>query len=54
MTVLVDTHAWLWWLTDGPELSPVARNELDEAGSVLVPAICLWEVAMLTQKGRFE
>ncbi|MEX1082106.1 MAG: type II toxin-antitoxin system VapC family toxin [Halofilum sp. (in: g-proteobacteria)] len=56
--ILLDTHAWIWWVSDPSELSDVARAALDEAvdagGPVYLSAISSWEVAMLESKGRLE
>lgn len=41
-------------MTDSSEISVAARRQLDAEERVLVPAICLWEIAMLVQKGRFQ
>lgn len=50
--VVLDTHAWLWWV-DAPErLSPPARRAIDEAESVGIAAISCWELAMLVVKRR--
>jgi PIN domain nuclease of toxin-antitoxin system len=52
--VVLDTHAWLWWV-DAPErLSDRARTAIDEAGAIGVAAISCWEVAMLVVKRRVE
>lgn len=50
--ILLDTHAWLWWIDSPDRLSPVAREAIDAEPSVLVAAISCWEVAMLTLRGR--
>lgn len=57
MSVLLDTHVWVWWLTRGSRLSRVERDMLDaEAGrgKVFLSAISLWEAQMLHAKGRLE
>ena len=52
MNVVADTHAWVWWLLRDPRLSEAARDAMERAGTVYLPAISLWEVAMLVEKGR--
>lgn len=56
--ILLDTHAWVWWVSDPGELSAPAREALDEAagrgGPVYLSTISTWEVAMLVAKGRLE
>lgn len=52
--VVLDTHVWVWWMAKAP-LSTAAIEAIDAAaarGDVLVPAISVWEVAMLVQRGR--
>lgn len=52
--VVLDTHAWLWWLSQPGKLSPAARRAIDEAESVGVCAVSAWEVAMLVGRGRIS
>ena len=53
MRVLLDTHAFLWWL-DGDRRLP--RNEraliADEANIVLVSAASAWEIATKARLGK--
>ena len=57
MSVLLDTHIWVWWLTPG---SPLARRERDAldglAGrrELYISAISLWEAQMLHAKNRLQ
>ena len=51
MRLLLDTHAFLWWLTDSPRLSEPARQAIAaETNEVLVSAASAWEI---TTKYRF-
>lgn len=50
--VVLDTHAWLWWLAAPAKLSPAARQAIAEAAEVGVSAISAWEIAMLAERGR--
>ncbi len=55
MRLLLDTHIVLWRLTDDPRLSKRAVEIIDdEAFSVTVSAISIWEVAIkhARRKGR--
>ena len=54
MTVLLDTHAWIWWVADPSRLSDRAAMAVAEAGTVLVASISCWEVTMLATKGRIR
>ena len=55
MSVLLDTHVWVWWLTSGAQLPPAERNALDRKaarGEICLSAISLWEAQMLHAKRR--
>lgn len=57
MSVLLDTHVWIWWLTPQAELSKQAREALDriaEQGEIFLSAISLWEAQMLNTKRRIR
>ncbi|MFN8111902.1 MAG: type II toxin-antitoxin system VapC family toxin [Solirubrobacterales bacterium] len=54
MTVLLDTHVWIWWAADPTRLSSRAAARIAEAGTILLASISCWEVAMLAAKGRIE
>ena len=51
MTVL-DTHAWIWWVSEPSRLGRRARLALDQATRIGVPAICCLELATLAARGR--
>ncbi len=55
--IILDTHVWLWWISNPDNLSEKAAEVIDEAISargVLISSISSWEVAMLVSKGRLE
>lgn len=55
--ILLDTHVWLWWLSEPSRLSGTATRRIEEAkgaSDVAVSAISAWEAAMLVRKGRLE
>ena len=55
MRLLLDTHAFLWWLTDDPRLSEPAREAIGDGGSVVnVSAASIWEIAIKSALGRLE
>ena len=57
MSVLLDTHVWVWWLTPGSPLARAERNTLDakaERRELFLSAISLWEIQVLHAKRRFE
>ena len=53
MRLLLDTHAFLWWLTDSPRLSEPARQAIAaETNEVLVSAASAWEITTKHRLGR--
>lgn len=54
MTVLLDTHALLWWQAGGARLSRTAAATIEAAPAVLVSPLSCWEVATLRRLGRIE
>jgi len=57
LSVLLDTHVWVWWLTGAPGLSASTRRALNAQTTRALPflsAISLWEAQMLVAKGRIR
>ncbi|WP_420463693.1 type II toxin-antitoxin system VapC family toxin [Candidatus Palauibacter sp.] len=53
MPVLLDTHAFLWWIADSGRLSRRARRVIaDETNEVVVSAASAWEIATKYRIGR--
>jgi PIN domain nuclease of toxin-antitoxin system len=52
LTVVLDTHAWLWLRSDPDRLSPTARQAIEDADRLGICAISCWEVATLARRGR--
>ena len=52
--IVLDTATWIWRASDPKRLSRAARRAIDEAERALVPAISVWEVAMLVSKRRIQ
>lgn len=52
--IVLDTHAWLWWLAEPAKLSAPARRAIDEASAIAVSAISAWELGMLVRRGRIS
>ena len=53
MRLLLDTHAFLWWLTDSLRLSEPARQAIAaETNEVLVSAASAWEITTKHRLGR--
>lgn len=57
MSLLLDTHVWVWWLTPDSPLSIAERSALDAKagrGELFLAAVSLWEVQMLAAKRRLQ
>lgn len=55
MTVLLDTHCWLWWLAEPEKLRAESRAILrDSANTVLVSSVVSWEITIKFSIGRLE
>lgn len=52
--ILLDTHAWIWWISAPDQLSPKARRAIDEAKTIGISAMTCWEISMLVEKDRIE
>lgn len=56
MPTLLDTHAWVWWVTEDRRLSKPARLAIDKGQrteSLALSLISIWEVAKKVEKGQF-
>lgn len=55
MRLLLDTHTFLWWVADDPQLSAQARRLIaDSRNEVLVSAASAWEIAVKAALGRLS
>lgn len=53
MRLLLDTHAFLWWLAGSERLPDAARWAIeDEANSVLISAASAWEITTKHRLGK--
>ena len=55
MATVLDTHAWVWWVTGDRRLSRRARTAIERAlarGEVHVSMISIWEMAKKVEKGQ--
>ncbi len=53
MNILLDTHTFLWWITDSPQLSAIARNLISDSNNRLYwSAASSWETAIKYKLGR--
>ena len=55
MRLLLDTHAFLWWVTDAPQLSAKAREAIASTrNEILVSAATAWEIATKQRLGKLS
>ena len=53
--LLLDTHAFLWWLADAPQLGELARKAIgDDRNDVFVSAATGWELAIKRAAGKLQ
>ena len=53
--ILLDTHTWVWWVSNPDRLSASARQAIDRTaatGEIYVSSISTWEVALLVHRQR--
>lgn len=55
MSILLDTHTFLWFVLDDPQLSTSARTLIeDPASDVLVSPATYWEIAIKVGLGKLD
>jgi PIN domain nuclease of toxin-antitoxin system len=52
--LLLDTHVFLWWMADAPELRRRHRDAITSAELVFVSLASAWEVAIKVALGRLR
>jgi PIN domain nuclease of toxin-antitoxin system len=52
VSLLLDTHVVLWWLTDDPTLAADVKDRLDYDPDVYVSSATVWEVAIKQSIGK--
>src|SRR5947207_11527868 len=53
--LLLDTHAFLWWLSDNPKLKRAARNAIGNPSALVhVGAATIWGIAIKAQLGKID
>ena len=53
--ILLDTHAWIWFVSNPELLSVHAMEKINEAvgkKAVLISSISVWEVSLLVKRNR--
>jgi len=55
MKIILDTHTFLWWITDDQRLSPHAHEIMEDGkNELLFSAVSAWEMAIKIQLGRLS
>ncbi len=54
MRLLLDTHIFLWCLSDAPQLKPATRRLIESAQEVHVSAASIWEIAIKVRLGKLD
>lgn len=55
MSYLLDTHAFLWWVSDDARLTQTARNIIgSRENECFFSVVSAWEIAVKSQIGRLE
>lgn len=52
--IVLDTHAWIWWVADRARLGKAARRTIESDTRRAISDISLWELATLLAKGRIR
>ena len=55
MKLLLDTHTFIWFVTDSPKLSPMAKELIeDELNEKLLSIASVWEMAIKQSIGKLN
>jgi PIN domain nuclease of toxin-antitoxin system len=54
MRLLLDTHLFLWSITDSRRLARVVRGRITTASEVYVSAASIWEIAIKVGLGKLD
>ena len=54
MRLLLDTHAFLWFVVDDKRLSPDAKKLIGDADEVLLSWASIWEIIIKNSLGQLK
>jgi PIN domain nuclease of toxin-antitoxin system len=55
MRILIDTHCWLWWITEPNKLQDGAHRQIqDQNNTIFLSAASSWEIAIKYSIGKLE
>jgi len=53
--IILDTHVFLWYVLDDPQLPKPIRDRLKrKPEDAFVPSVCIWEAMLLAEKKRIS
>ena len=55
--IVIDTHIWLWWISNPANLTTKAVHAIEQAvndSSIIISSISVWEIALLVKKDRLK
>ncbi|WP_375510662.1 type II toxin-antitoxin system VapC family toxin [uncultured Nostoc sp.] len=53
MRALLDTHVFLWWVTDDSQLFSTSRSIIADSGNILFLSVTsVWEIVIKTKSGK--
>ena len=52
--IVLDTHAWVWWVSAPDKLSSRATSAINDAKRIGICPISCWEISMKVTMGRLE
>ncbi|OCA56235.1 type II toxin-antitoxin system VapC family toxin [Photorhabdus namnaonensis] len=53
--LLLDTHVFIWWLTNNSKLGPITRNILSRGANIVyVSAVTPWEISIKRSIGKLD
>lgn len=52
--IILDTHAWVWWLTKPEKLGRKAARAIDKSARIGVCSISAWEIASKAEAGKLR
>jgi PIN domain nuclease of toxin-antitoxin system len=52
--IVLDTPAWVWWMSKPERLAKKATRAIDKADKIGISAISVWEIAMKAEHGKLK
>ncbi len=52
--IVLDTHVWIWWVSEPEKLSEEARSAIEYAKSAGICPISCWEISTKVAQGKLE